>query len=98
MLVSQVDQDQIKKPEMKGSKKKHRVKHMHSPMNLNCLNHWGDFGWGNYSTNVYFDVDPNSSHRPDKCRQEPAKKYRSEAKKMCCKDKRPERTRTIRSK
>ena len=37
--VSLVDQDQIKKLEIKDSKKKHRVKHMHSPMNLNCLNH-----------------------------------------------------------
>ena len=39
MVVSQVDQDQIKELEINDSKKKHRVKHMHSPMNLNCLNH-----------------------------------------------------------
>ena len=45
MVVSQVDQDQIKKLEVKDSKKKHRVKHMHSPMNLNCLNHLVILRW-----------------------------------------------------
>ena len=37
-VVSQVDQDEIKKLGIKDSNKKHRVKHMHSPINLNCLN------------------------------------------------------------
>ena len=35
MVVSQVDRHQIKKLEIKGSRKRHRVKHMHSPMSLN---------------------------------------------------------------
>ena len=35
MVVSQVDQDQIKKLEIKDRKKKQ----MNSPMNVNCLNH-----------------------------------------------------------
>ena len=38
MVFSQVDQNQIKKLETKDSKKKHRVKYINSPMNLNCLN------------------------------------------------------------
>ena len=33
----------------------------------------GDFGQVNYNKDVHFDFHPNSSHQPDKCRQEPAK-------------------------
>ena len=58
----------------------------------------GDFGWANYNTDVHFDVDPNSGHRPDKRRQEPAKGYQGHAKKKCSNDIRPERKRTNRSK
>ena len=58
----------------------------------------GDFGWANYSADVHFGVDPNSSHRPDKRRQEPAKRYQDNAKKKCSNDIRPERTWTNQSK
>ena len=57
-----------------------------------------DFGWPNCSTNVHFDVDPSSIHRPDKCRQEQAKGYQSHAQKTCSIDIRPGRMRTNRSK
>ena len=57
-----------------------------------------DFGWPNCSTNVHFDVDPSSIHRPDICRQEQAKGDQSHAQKKCSIDIRPGRMRTNRSK
>ena len=58
----------------------------------------GDFGWANSSTDVQFDVGPNSSHRTDKRRQEPAKGCQGHAKKKHSNDIRPEITWTNRSK
>ena len=75
-----MDQDKIKKLEIKDSKKNHKSK-AHAFAYEFKLFKSGDFGWANYNTDVHFDVDPNSSHRPDKRRQEPAAKgYQGHAK------------------
>ena len=92
-----MDQDQIKKLEIKDSKKKQSKTHTFT-YEFKLFKSSGDFGWANYSTNVQFDVDPNSSHHPNKRHQEPAKRYQSHAKKKCSNDIRPERTWTNRSK
>ena len=96
MVVSLVDQDQIKKLEIKDSKKKQSKAHAFA-YEFKLFKSSGDFGWANYNTDVHFDVDPNSSHRREQRRQEPAKRYQGHAKKKCSNDIRPERKRTNRS-
>ena len=61
MVVSQVDKDQIKKLEIKDSKKKQSKAHAFA-YEFKLFKSSGDFGWANYSTDVHFDVEPNSSH------------------------------------